>query len=157
MTDVPGTLPAMLATGVRTNGDREAIVSGRGRLRYRDLAALADRLAGALAARGVERGTHVGLLLPNWPEWLAVAFAVWRCGGVLVPLNTLHRPRELGHALSLGGVSVLIAARGFLRHDYTAGLGELGIRPHGGGGSRVTAAAFPALRDVVLLDPAPPL
>src|SRR5262245_14108493 len=144
MTDTPGTLPAMLDACARAHSDREALVSERGRLRYRDLAALADRLAGALAARGVGRGTHVGLLLPNWPEWLAVAFAVWRCGGVLVPLNTLYRPRELGHALSLATVSVLIAARGFLRHDYAAGLGELGILPPGLG-SRVTADAFPAL------------
>src|SRR5262245_64515627 len=141
----------MLDACVRAHGDREALVSGRGRLRYRNLAVLADRLAGVLAARGVQRGTHVGLLLPNWPEWLAVAFAVWRCGGVLVPLNTLYRARELGHALSLGTVSVLIAARGFLRHDYVAGLRDLGILPHPARGSRVTADAFPALRDVVLL------
>src|SRR5262245_44576277 len=151
------TLPAMLDECVRAHGDREALVSGRGRLRYRELAVLADRIAGALALRGVERGTHVGLLLPNWPEWIAVAFGVWRCGGVLVPLNTLYRPRELGHALSHAAISVLIAARGFLRHDYAAALGELGILPGDGGASRVTSTTFPALRDVVLLDPAAPL
>jgi acyl-CoA synthetase (AMP-forming)/AMP-acid ligase II len=151
------TLPAMLDECVRAHGNREALMSGRGRLRYRELAVLADRIAGALAPRGVERGTHVGLLLPNWPEWIALAFGVWRCGGVLVPLNTLYRPRELGHALSHAAISVLIAARGFLRHDYAAALGELGILPGAGGASRVTATTFPALRDVVLLDPAAPL
>ena len=73
---------------------------------------------------------------------------------MLVPLNTLYRPRELGHALAHAEVSLLIAARGFLRHDYAASLAELGIVPDRGA---VPAAAFPALRDVVLLDPAAPL
>src|SRR5262245_63447503 len=123
-----GTLPGLLEELAACHGGREALISTRSRLSFADLAALADRLAGALAARGVGRGTHVALLLLYWPEWLAIAFAVWRCGGVLVPLNTLYRPRELGHALSLGAVSVLIAARGFLRHDYVAGLDRKSTR-----------------------------
>ena len=147
-------LPALLDSLAARHGGREALISARGRLSFADLAALADRVAGALAARGVRRGTHVALLLPNWPEWLAIAFGVWRCGGVLVPLNTLYRPREIGHALAHAEVALLIAARGFLRHDYAASLAELGIVPDRGD---VRAAGFPALRDVVLLDPAAPL
>src|SRR5262249_58316278 len=87
-------------------------------------------------------------------EWLALAFAVWRCGGVLVPLNTLYRARELGHALAHAEVSLLIATRRFLRHDYASALAELGIACHDGD---VRAAEFPALCGVVLLDPAAPL
>ncbi len=149
-----GTLPGLLASLVAAYGDREALVSTRGRLRFGEMAALADRVAGALAMRGVGRGTHVGLLLPNWPEWVAIAFGVWRCGGVLVPLSTLYRPRELAHALAAADVGLLIAARGFLRHDYAASLAELGIAGDGAGGE---TPAFPALRGVVLLDPAAPL
>lgn len=150
MTATVETLPALLDALVGAHGGREALISNRGRLSFRDLGALADRVARALVARGVRRGTHVGLLLPNWPEWLAIAFGVWRSGGVLVPLNTLYRARELGHALAHADISLLIAARGFLRHDYAATLADLGIGPSGGAG-------FPALRDVVLLDSAAPL
>jgi fatty-acyl-CoA synthase len=84
----------------------------------------------------------VGLLAPNWPEWLVIAFAVWRCGGVLVPLSTLYRPRELHHALELADVEVLIAARSFLTHDYEATL--------------AAAGSPPSLREVVWLDPPAP-
>jgi len=147
---VTETLPALLGAVVAEHAGREAVVSARGRLSFRDLHALADRVAGALAARGVGPGTHVGLLLPNWPEWLAIAFGVWRCGGVLVPLNTLSRARELAHALAHADVALLVAARGFLRHDYAATLAELGVGSRGGAG-------FPALRDVVLLEAAAPL
>lgn len=149
-----GTLPALLETLGAEHADREAVISARGRLRFADLAAQADRVARALAARDVGRGTHVGLLLPNWPEWLVVAFGVWRCGGVLVPLNTLARPRELGHALAHADVALLIGVRSFLRHDYAASLADLGIVWDADG---VAAADFPALRDVVLLEPGVPL
>jgi fatty-acyl-CoA synthase len=144
------TLPALLDLLEGTHACRTALISVRGRLSFRGLWSRSEEMARALAGRGVGRGTHVGLLLPNWPEWLAIAFGVWRCGGVLVPLNTLYRARELGHALAHADVSLLIAARGFLRHDYAATLAELGIGSAGG-------ADFPALRDVVLLEPAAPL
>ena len=75
-------------------------------------------------------------LAPNWPEWLALAFAVWERGGVLVPLSTLHRPRELAYALDHADVEVLVAARAFLRHDYpatlaTAAAGVPAMKPGG--------------------------
>jgi fatty-acyl-CoA synthase len=120
------TLPDLLAASAARFPDHEALVSARGRVTYAALAARAAAVAGGLAARGVGRGTHVGLLAPNWPEWLAIAFGVWRRGGVLVPLSTLARPRELGHALGLADVELLIAARSFLRHDYAATLEAAG-------------------------------
>src|SRR6516164_1303302 len=99
------TLPALLVELAIHHAEREALISGRGRVRFRELSALASRIAGALAARGVARRTRVGLLLPNWPEWLAIAFGVWGCGGVLVPISTLYRPRELAHAIERAEVS----------------------------------------------------
>jgi acyl-CoA synthetase (AMP-forming)/AMP-acid ligase II len=98
------TLPALLGSSVARFGEREALISARGRWTYATLAARVEGVAGGLAARGVGRGSHVGLLAPNWPEWVAIAFAVWRLGGVLVPLSTLHQPRELHHALTLADV-----------------------------------------------------
>src|SRR5690349_14292396 len=119
---------------------------------YAELAAESVAVARGLAARGVGKGTRVGLLLPNWPEWIATAFGVWRCGGILVALNTLARPRELAYALRHADVSVLVAVRRFLRHDYVAALAEVAPettapRPP------LRVPALPALRDVVWLEP----
>jgi len=76
---------------------------------------------------------------------------VWQCGGVVVPLNTLYRPRELEHALRSGAVALLIAVRGFLRHDYAGALEE--IAPGlAAGAAPLFHAALPALREVVWLD-----
>jgi len=142
------TLPALLDAVAARSGDREALVSARRRTTYRALADESAALARALLARGVGKGTRVGVLLPNSAEWLSIAFAVWRCGALLVPLNTLHRAGEMAYGLRHADVALLIAIRRFLRHDYAALLDEIA------GGDRLPyVRAVPALRDVVWLDP----
>jgi acyl-CoA synthetase (AMP-forming)/AMP-acid ligase II len=141
MTDAAATLPALLAALAARHAGREALISARGRLYFDDLATRVDAAAASLAGRGVGRGTHVGLLAPNWPEWLVLAFAVWSRGGVLVPLNTLYTPRELEHALGHADVQVLVAVRAFLRHDYAEALAGIHV---------------PRLRDTIWLEPPVP-
>src|SRR3989441_2381820 len=136
----PVTLPAFLDGLAARFGGREALVSPRRRMTYAELAAESTAIARALAARGVEAGTRVGLLMPNWPEWIATAFGVWRAGGLLVPLSTLSRPREMAYCLAHAEVRVLVAVRRFLRHDYVAGLEE-------------SLPRLPALGEVVWLAP----
>src|SRR5262245_30489762 len=140
----PQTLPALLDTVAARHAANEAFVGPRRRATYAQLRDDSIAIARGLAARDVGRGTRVGLLMPNRAEWLATAFGVWRCGGILVPLSTLSRPRELAHCLRSADVAVLVAVRRFLRHDYEAMLAE--IAPD---------AALPALRQVVWLDDEP--
>jgi acyl-CoA synthetase (AMP-forming)/AMP-acid ligase II len=92
--------------------------------------------------------------MPNRAEWLATAFAVWRCGGILVPLSTLARPRELAHFLKSADVALLVTVRRFLRHDFEAMLDE--IAP-GARSAKVPLfhATLPALREVVWVDDDP--
>lgn len=145
------TLPALLDDLAARFGPREALVSARRRMTFAELAAESAAIGAGLAARGVGKGTRVGLLLPNSPEWISIAFGVWRCGGHLVPLSTLNRAREMAYGLRHADVGLLVAARGFLRHDYVAMLDE--IAP---GAARMPAplrrAELPALREVVWLD-----
>ena len=145
------TLPALLDELADRFGSREALVSSRRRMTYAELADESARIGRGLAARGVGKGTRVGLLMPNWPEWIATAFGVWRCGALLVPVNTLCRPRELAHVLRHADVALLVAVRGFLRHDYVATLD--GIAPGlAGTASLARHPAVPALRDVIWVD-----
>lgn len=148
---IPATLPALLADAAQRWPEREAVISRRGRLTYAALQAQATAIARGLAARGVGRGTKVGLLAPNAPEWLAIAFAVWQRGGVVVPLSTLYRPRELHHALHLADVELLISTRRFLNHDYVEMMRAVApdcldaLEP-------LACAALPMLRAIVWLD-----
>src|SRR5262245_1661638 len=123
----PQTLPALLDIIAAQHAADEAFISPRRRATYAELRDASIAIGRGLAARGVGRGTRVGLLMPNRGEWLATAFGVWRCGGILVPLSTLARPRELAHCLRGADVALLIAVRRFLRHDYEAMLGEIAV------------------------------
>ncbi|MEV8532122.1 amino acid adenylation domain-containing protein [Streptomyces sp. NPDC051211] len=64
-----------------------ALVCGDETLRYGELDALTGRLAARLAAAGVTPGTPVGVCMRRGIPAVAAMAAVWRAGGVFVPLD----------------------------------------------------------------------
>jgi acyl-CoA synthetase (AMP-forming)/AMP-acid ligase II len=69
--------------------------------RLPDLDALADGLAGTLAADGVTTGDRVALMASNRPEFVAALWAIWRLGAVVVLLSPAYKRDEVAHALAL--------------------------------------------------------
>src|SRR5256886_8342527 len=69
-------------------GDLPAVIHGRRRYSWRDTRERAARLAAALRALGVARGTTVSLMLPNTREMIEAHYAVPALDAVLHPLNT---------------------------------------------------------------------
>ncbi len=104
--------------------DRDLVVLGERRLSYRELEVESRRLGRALLASGVTRGTRVGLLAPNGPEWVVAWLAAARIGALVVLLNTFHKARELGWALAHCDAEVLFTVDRYLSHDYAARLEE---------------------------------
>jgi len=87
----------LLATRARASPDDTALVDdGSGReWTYAALDAAVDRTAGRLAALGVTRDDHVGVLMGTRPAFVRLVFAVQRLGATLVPLNARLSPKEL--------------------------------------------------------------
>jgi len=92
-------MPAVIAAGVAADPGKPMVTDPASSLSYRELDKSSRRLAAALVADGVGKGSRVGLLAPNGVDWVRVAVAVTRIGAVLVPLSTLLRPGELRMAL----------------------------------------------------------
>jgi fatty-acyl-CoA synthase len=69
-------------------GDLEAVVHGRRRYRWRETRERAARLAAALRALGVGRGSTVSAMLHNTPEMVEAHYAVPALNAVLNTLNT---------------------------------------------------------------------
>lgn len=122
-------IPAALDHTAIRFADRPALLGCHGTFSFATLAHASRHLALALARLGANKGTHVGLLFPNHPEWWVAAWAVWRLGAVLVPLNTLWTPSELGRALESADVHLLLAIQRFRKHDYVAALEQCGVEP----------------------------
>lgn len=151
------TLPDLLDLQARLHPDREALVAGEVRLDYRALADRVGSAAAGLAALGVERGTHVALLVPNVSEWIVAAFAALRLGAVVESFNTWVKAYDLRHLLGSSGAEVLIMAPQVRTADLLGELRELAPDLWETGRS----IEFPGLRHVVLLEesrdtPAPP-
>ena len=75
--------------------DRVALVYGDRRIKYSELHEQVERLAGALAARGLTDGAPVALVLPNVPAFVIAFLAILRAGAVVVPLNPHFKEAEL--------------------------------------------------------------
>ena len=116
--DFTPTVPVFVRRLVAAYGSREAIVLDDRRLSYREAEVESARLARGLLARGVAKGTRVGVLMPNGPDWLVAWMAVARVGAILVPLNTFFQSRELHWILDHADVHTLLTVRRLLGHDY---------------------------------------
>jgi crotonobetaine/carnitine-CoA ligase len=82
----------------------------------RDLAEASNRLANALAARGVVRGDRVCLMLDNHFDHVAVFFALLKLGACMVPLNVHLRGDGLRYMLAHAAARVWIADARFAEH-----------------------------------------
>lgn len=88
------------------------------RFTYRELAAMADRVAVGLAKLGVGRNDIVACQLPNWWQFTVVYLACSRIGAVMNPLMHIFRERELSFMLKHGEAKMLIVPKVFRGFDY---------------------------------------
>jgi malonyl-CoA/methylmalonyl-CoA synthetase len=90
-------LPALFAPTFRDRANDVALEWACQEYTFADLDARANRMAAALAARGLTRGDRLALQIPNRLEYIDLFLAATRLGVVLVPINVLYREHEAGH------------------------------------------------------------
>ena len=73
--------------------DKTAIVDGRGRYTYAQVARDVERIAHGLRAHGVTPGSAISCQLPNWNELILLFLAASRLGAVINPI-----PQRTGRA-----------------------------------------------------------
>ena len=111
----------------RTRPDKTALVDGRGRLSWSELARAADRVAHGLRSHGVEPGRVISCQMPNWSETIVVFLAALRLGAVINPIPPTYRAREVRFMLGLLESQVAVVPATFRGFDH-AGL-LAGLRP----------------------------
>jgi fatty-acyl-CoA synthase len=99
---------SFLERSARVWPGKTAVIYGARRLTYRELAAEAQRVAGALRASGVGPGDRVAYLMPNLPEMLIAHYAVPLAGAVLVAVNTRLTADEVAYILSHSGAKIVV-------------------------------------------------
>ncbi len=114
------TIPELLRRAAGEAPEAVAFHYGRERLTYRDWAALATRVAGGLAARGVRPGDVVALLLPPTPLYLIAYLGAAALGAATTGINVRYRRAEIAHVLSRCGAVALVAVDRWHDADFVA-------------------------------------
>jgi acyl-CoA synthetase (AMP-forming)/AMP-acid ligase II len=96
--------------------DREALVSGDGRVRitYEQMATRVNKLTNALQGLGVAAGTRVAVMATNSPQFVEVYYACARLGACFVPINYRAKREELAYMLNASASEVLFAGTRYL-------------------------------------------
>jgi acyl-CoA synthetase (AMP-forming)/AMP-acid ligase II len=90
----------------------------------------AGRRAGTrLAAMGIGRGDIVGVMLPNWREWLVACVATQQAGAVMLPIVSIYGAKELGFILRQSKAKMLITPGQWRRVDYSILVQDCGALP----------------------------
>ncbi|HEY1461953.1 MAG TPA: AMP-binding protein, partial [Terriglobales bacterium] len=98
----------------------------KSRLTYSDFKEVAQPLARALQDANFSAGDRAAIIMSNQSKWLISAYAVFYCGGVLVPLDYKLTPDEHLQLLAHSRTKVLIIEY----HLWRAILQSLNGKPH---------------------------
>lgn len=142
----PLTVASTLRHRSRVRRDHPLLVCDGDRIGYGEADRRSAELARGLIALGAGKGTHVGLLYPNGPDFVVALLAAARIGAVVVPFSTFVTARELREQLVDGDVEILLSARSFRSHDYARRLSEVLPGADFDSGDRLFDAGAPQLR-----------
>jgi fatty-acyl-CoA synthase len=138
-------------------GDLPAVVHGQRRYTWAQTRERAARLAAALRAWGVGRGSTVSVMLPNTPEMVEAHYAVPALGAVLNTLNTRLDAPVLAWQMNHCEAAVLITDREFApviaealqrlrsEHGRTLRVVDVADSEYGGPGERLGEVDYETL------------
>jgi len=146
---MPGdsTVAEIVRQQARSRGDHPLLVCDADRISYAEADRRSAELARGLIALGAGKGTHVGLLYPNGPEFVIGMLAAARIGAPVIPFSTFVTARELREQLVDSDVEILLSAASFRSHDYVGQLAQW-VDTDFDSDHRLFAPAAPHLRHV---------
>jgi len=112
LADLPACVPAALRRRV-PDAAAPFLIGPEFRLSFGEADRRSAELAGRLLASGIGKGTRVGLLFPNGPDWAVTWLAITRIGALSVPLSTFAPGGELARTMQHTDVHALLMASRF--------------------------------------------
>lgn len=114
-----GVIPAGITTGeylssaVKEVGEKSAIIFEDKIITYCELASQVDTMAASLIRMGIGYGDRVGILMPNYPEYVCASQAIMKIGAVKVLLHINFRELEIKNTLEHSGAKALFVCSAF--------------------------------------------
>lgn len=105
--------------------DREALVFLGQALTYKQLDALADRMAALFTRQGAKAGDVLGMQLPNTPQYVIGFIAAARLGMVTTSISPLMTPPEITHQANDARIKILMTLMPFWQTSVQPVLGKV--------------------------------
>jgi acyl-CoA synthetase (AMP-forming)/AMP-acid ligase II len=118
------TIPQALRSSVARRAGEVALVHPGGAMTFAEVDRESNRLANALAALGVDRGSAVGILAENRLEYGLLLYACAKLGAMAATLNWRLAPAELHDAIQLARPRVMVVSG---RHRELYGAADPGF------------------------------
>lgn len=116
-------------------------------LSYDDIDRYSDALAASFLDLGLEEGDRIIVDLQNVPQFPVAAYAAWKLGAIVVPVNPMYKENELAYFCSDSGAKL------FFTLDEIAASLDMGFLD----GSTVEAVITTSPLDLFPPDAAPPV
>jgi long-chain acyl-CoA synthetase len=104
----PKSIWAMVSDAAAGNPDGEALVCGKRRMTWREVAQQSAQIAAGLRQMGLQSGDRVALLVGNRIEFALAMFGAAHLGAVTVLLSTRQQKPEIAYVLNDCGAKLLI-------------------------------------------------
>lgn len=102
------TVPELVKRAAREFGPRTLIAGSQGEATFSEVERRSRALATQLLLRGVGKGSRVGILFPQGPDWIISFVAAARIGALIMPFSTFYKPAEIARALKLSDAETLL-------------------------------------------------
>jgi len=102
------TLQDRLREVAREVGEKPALLMGDRSVTFREIDELSDRLASALAKRGVLPGDRVTIFMPNSIEFVIAFYGTLKAGAVVNPINAQSKEREVRFQVDDAGATAVL-------------------------------------------------
>ena len=104
-------LTELLDETIRRHPEKIALVEDANAVTYAALGERINDFATSLKGLGLPVGARVGLCFPNGVDYVALTYALWRIGTVVVPVPTECPPEELGEIATTMELSAILSQK----------------------------------------------
>jgi len=110
----------LLEESAKKYPDRACTIFKGATISFREMDAITDKLAAALAGLGVKKGDRVGIFMPNTPQFVMAYFGILKAGGVVVAIDSRYTAPEIVHQADDAGIEIMFVMSNFYNIMKTA-------------------------------------
>lgn len=119
--EIKGNLVDLIEKQIEKTPDLPALVSRNEFISYAEMGHKVNVMAANLNSHGVSRGTPVGIHLENSPLMVMCILAVFKAGGVYVPLDPYYPEERLRYVIGKTNIRLLIVDQEYdnVKHNFS--------------------------------------